>query len=900
MKRTVFLCLLSCIMTCSLLFFACHREMHFITDADYRAQVEKDFEARKLLAEGRATELFSVLDSNLSTGEREALQFLYAYMPYSDLADYDGDFFLKQVRYAFAARDTFAWGRTVPEDIFRHFVLVYRVNNENLDTARMFIFNELKDRVKGMSMYDAALEVNHWCHEKVSYRPSDMRTSAPLATIRTGLGRCGEESTLAVTALRAVGIPARQCYTPRWAHCDDNHAWVEVWVDGKWYYLGACEPAAKLNMAWFTLPATRCMMVHSNAFGRYKGEEEINYSGTLYAKINMLPNYAETRKITATVADADGKPLAETTVKFKLYNYSEYYPIAEAVTDAQGRASLATGLGDLLVWASKDGKYDYAKIDVRQSDKIALKLTRTEGKEYIENLEINPPAGKIIDDDATPEEVAANNRRLQQEDSLRNAYWQTFPTNVETCHGTSPQLQPNPNLSDEQAWEIIHKSEGNYAEIIKFINNHAEEKLAGEEIVAYDLYPDVCRETKESWNLLFDYLTSFSDKDLRDITAEVLEAHWAVPPMQPIVEREYDIYYKKGLLPARISNEMVRPYREELGKVFQGFTADSLRHWTKQHIAVDDTGNYYHCPISPVGVYKLRHADPHSRDIFFIAACRSIGIPAYMDNATGQLFVYENDKWNIVSFAEKQEPAKTGKLKLVYKGNTGLKPQYWTHFTIARFENGDFVTFDYENDPRVAKFPATLELEAGYYLLSTGNRYSDGTVLSRMEFFNIPEGSTETKEIIILPLEARAGQSYGYIAENTRATVNGNAAALVQLAREKPLVLCFIDPNSEPTRHTLKELGAMKADFEKWGGNILMVIPKDKLTQPFDKKHWNLPENTMVTTDDNGLLAKILSDTKQYFRDNYPLIFIVDNRGQLIFKSEGYRIGTAELVFKSL
>ena len=113
-------------------------------------------------------------------------------------------------------------------------------------------------------------------------------------------------------------------------------------------------------------------------------------------------------------------------------------------------------------------------------------------------------------------------------------------------------------------------------------------------------------------------------------------------------------------------------------------------------------------------------------------------------------------------------------------------------------------------------------------------------------------------------------------------------------------MLCFIDPNSEPTRQSLKELGAMKADFEKWGGNILMVIPKDKLTQPFDKKHWNLPENTMVTTDDNGLLAKILSDTKQYFRDNYPLIFIVDNRGQLTFKSEGYRIGTAELVFKSL
>jgi hypothetical protein len=153
---------------------------------------------------------------------------------------------------------------------------------------------------------------------------------------------------------------------------------------------------------------------------------------------------------------------------------------------------------------------------------------------------------------------------------------------------------------------------------------------------------------------------------------------------------------------------------------------------------------------------------------------------------------------------------------------------------------------------------------------------------------------------VIRPLEARAGQSYGYIAENTKATIDGNEVALVQLAKEKPLVLCFIDPNREPTRHTLKELGALKAVFEKWGGNILMVIPKDKLTQPFDKKHWNLPKNTLVTTDDNGLLAKILSDTKQYFRDNYPLIFIMDGKRQLVFKSEGYRIGTAELVYKTL
>ena len=129
------------------------------------------------------------------------------------------------VRASQKAADEMPWGKVIPEDLFRHFVLPVRVNNEHLDSARVVFYEELKNRVKSLSLYDAILEVNHWCHEKAIYTPSDARTSSPLATVRTAYGRCGEESTLLVAALRSVGIPARQVYTPRWAHTDDNHAW---------------------------------------------------------------------------------------------------------------------------------------------------------------------------------------------------------------------------------------------------------------------------------------------------------------------------------------------------------------------------------------------------------------------------------------------------------------------------------------------------------------------------------------------------------------------------------------------------------------------------------------------------------------------------------------------------
>ena len=122
------------------------------------------FEEVKKLASNRSDELFSIFDNNLTNEETKYLEFLYAYMPLSDLADYNGDYFLKQVRSSIESRNCFSWGDSIPEQIFRHFVLPYRVNNENPDTARQVFYKELKPRIENMNMYDAILEVNHWCH----------------------------------------------------------------------------------------------------------------------------------------------------------------------------------------------------------------------------------------------------------------------------------------------------------------------------------------------------------------------------------------------------------------------------------------------------------------------------------------------------------------------------------------------------------------------------------------------------------------------------------------------------------------------------------------------------------------------------------------------------------------
>ena len=87
---------------------------------------------------------------------------------------------------------------------------------------------------------------------------------------------------------------------------------------------------------------------------------------------------------------------------------------------------------------------------------------------------------------ATEEETAANAKRLAYEDSLRNAYTATFPTK----DNFKQLMKPNPNLTDEQAWEIICKSEGNYAIIIGGLwcpNCHSTLRAVYDEAVKFNI-----------------------------------------------------------------------------------------------------------------------------------------------------------------------------------------------------------------------------------------------------------------------------------------------------------------------------------------------------------------------------------------------------------------------------
>lgn len=302
---------------------------------------------------------------------QEYVDFLRRALPEEDRIALPDAALERVARHALTVREATPWGRSIPEWIFRDYVLFPRVNDEFPEAWHAPIWESLRARLAGLSMIEAALEVNVWCAEHVTYQSTDNRTAGPLTVLRRGCGRCGEESTLLTAALRAAGIPARQMYSPRWAHCDDNHAWVEAWLDGGWHYMGACEPEPEPDSGWFTAAASKAMLVHTRAFGEAPEGERVEREYGSFSIVNRTAAYARTRRVTVRVADG-GCPLPGAAVRFELANMAELYPISEKITDARGEAELETGCGTLRIHAT-DGNRWLARTTDAERVEIDLK-----------------------------------------------------------------------------------------------------------------------------------------------------------------------------------------------------------------------------------------------------------------------------------------------------------------------------------------------------------------------------------------------------------------------------------------------------------------------------------------------------------------------------------------------
>lgn len=869
-KRKFFqLILFSLFCALGITFCTSNREgKHLIENKQQRARIEKDFNERAERLQ-YWTESFQAEIDSLPLVEREAMMFLLAYSPLSDLPMLRPEIYKGEVRAALRARREMTWGKRIPEREFLHFVLPNRVNNEPLECWREEFYEELKERIAGLSLREAALEVNHWCHEWVTYAPSDSRTRTPLQTKRNALGRCGEESVFTVAALRAVGIPARQVYTPRWAHTDDNHAWVEVWIDGKWHFMGACEPAANLDMAWFNSSVVRAMLVHTKVFGYYEGEEDIIQRTPTFTEINCIDNYVPTRRLNVAVYDMEGKSIPDASVHYSIYNYAEFYPVASLKSNAQGESALTVGRGDMIVWAAKGEKLGYAisKGDATETLKITLQSFEELPEEV--SFKIVPPTGDPLPMTASESAIQENEKRLIQEDEIRKAYEKTFDAAINLDKKADEWELPKSELA-----RIFRAARANTTNLIQFLDKAKNKRAA------------------------LDFLNILNDKDLSDIA----NLNYPIPDSSTPFERMYRYNPRISNEPLGAGHWSLTPKVGEQQKTPQEIFA-----MLSSKTCLDDQ-NLNGTIMQPSEVLSSKYTDMRSLKVAYIALMRREGYAARINEETGhaEYSLDQGKSWIRTDFEapQKGQPSR-GMITVIATGTQ--KTKYYSHFTVARMSDTNPFpqTLYYNNETPISAdelFQQPQQVETGNYVIVTGNRMASGAVAVQMKFFTVSPNQKRTEQLE-LPEDAKEIAVIGSIDAEKLYTAlpSKKQQSILSTTGRGYFILAILKNGTEPTTHALKDLEQVSAHLNQWGRPFLFLFPNESDWNKFSTKDFpNLPQNQFWGIDTNGAIQKMIGEAVNTTNDELPIVIVADSFGRVVFVRKGYTIGLGEQILSIL
>ena len=784
-----------------------------------------------------------------------ALKFLYTTMPLSDVGNYGVSSFLDYAEHGVFLWENSPYVKKMPEEIFLNYILYHRINTEEILDCRSIFYEDLKDRVQGKSMAEAAIEINYWCAEKATYHTTDNRTIAPINVYRCGNGRCGEESTFTISALRSAGIPARQVYAPFWSHCDDNHAWVELWCDGKWYFTGACEPEPILNKGWFTNASSRAMMVHSRWFDKIVPEnEDVNGIEGNAMVLNQLRRYADVKEISIRVKKPDGTPAAGTRLSLEVFNYSQFLPIAHMVTDEKGEIHVTTGKGSLHITIMQDGLWAEGAIDTRKEDTLELTLKEFAIPEDWQNFDsIAPIDTPVNTDQPTEEQKEERDRRLAEALKIRTAKVEAF-------------------IPD---WKVD--------------------------------FVDKAGENKEVCEKLMSVLT---DKDRIDAKPAVLKSHVDAALHLKDAYPE-NIYYSYVLNP-RVFNEVMTDYRGAIAAAFTEEAKAAFREdpkaiwsWIEENIKVCPEAEQESVYFVPTASLKIRKSSELSRHILFVAIARTLGVPARlnpMDGAMEYLMpdsvkqgaeAYENSKFQAVIAGKAKEA------RLVFTDG-GLTWTYNQNWSIARLEKDGYLPLELE-DLSWENGKLAIEADPGIYRILTGNRLPNGNVFGKSLTFSVEKGEEKTVELSFR--EAKLNDMLEDIAilPFNLLEKDGTKVPAADVTRGGRKILFWLEVSKEPTEHILNELMEKKEAFEKYKENLLFIIKKEEdLNDPtLSRCRAALPGIPVLydtfTENINTLGRRMYVDPEKL-----PLILVTSGELNGIYATSGYNVGTADMLLRIL
>ncbi len=776
--------------------------------------------------------------SSLCGERKRAMEFLYHALSISDLDSYPFSLFNDFFTHAFRLREKAAWCRALDEELFFHYVLFPRINDEDLSPHRELFYRELWPRVEGLGEEAAVLAVNRWCHEQASYQMQDARTASPLTVFRCGSGRCGEESAFLAAALRSVGIAARQVYAPRWAHCDDNHAWVEALCGGRWRFLGACEPEPVLDRGWFNAAAGRAVLVHSRLFspGSHPLHGELIRDTACTDGVywyNQTARYAAAIPRVFRVMRA-GEPVSGAQLTLCLLNEAAFHPIARLSTGEDGGARILLGRGDLWVAAQGEGGFAEGLLPLEERE-LLLELQPQSAQKNSEWIPFSfraPAPGPL------PEPLGSEEKERRRQEQRQG----------ELCRQKKLEALFDPVRAREypQAEDLLREARGNFEEIFRFLSRDASpwrEKL----------------------------LRALPVKDLRDAAADILEEH--LQGALPFAEWYPEEIFSRYLLSPRIDREPLRAWRAPLAAA--PLAADTAL----------SGKNYFSLCWPPDCAFLAGRCDRHSRDILAVALYRAHGIPARLRRLDGAPEVWQEGAFQPLY------PEVCAELALI--SPQGISPAYGRDWSLARQVQEGWQNLYLQE--RWEKGRCRLSLPAGRYRLLSSLRLPSGDQLAARWEGVLQEGERKEVPLFLQSCPLREQLYCRKLPPVAARSLKG--ADSLQPAAGSPSLLLWLEEGAEPTEHLLHELAAAG---RPQGRVVLFLRGERSLRHPAVGGYLDVHPQAEVLFDDWEYDLEQLARLLGCDPERPPLCLVCNRQGKAVYAESGYRVGMAQLLLRIL
>ncbi|MCK4305806.1 MAG: transglutaminase domain-containing protein [Candidatus Eisenbacteria sp.] len=796
--------------------------------------------------------------------EREAAALILAWLPTSDLATLDLALLKEHVDVAARSYREAPWRDRLPYEIWLRYVAPHRVSQEPLQHWRGFLHDRLWPIVKDIeSMELAALAVNRWCREQVTFISTSGRDMGPLTTLKRGLGRCEEEMILAISALRSVGIPARSCATPYWPFRDNNHAWVEVWADGQWYYAESCNAPRCLNKTWFGRSARRGGFVRSVAYGEFVPEDEPLYRAEKGSTlINSTHVYTNPFLLTATVEDSP-----EADIYVNVFNFGALRPIAKL----RSGTSIEVGAGEYALTAEVDGELLWKIIQGRPGGDTRAILRASDRYDFA----ISPGFWlRYSEADAAPARdvnlVTDEEMRLHK---LRVGARKEDRAKLHSLSESETAARDSLSEKDKKRLDTILEKPMERVSLI---------------FLLLDWFCDI-----EQREALLAFLELADDKDLLQLDEAAIRAHLdgalAVRHrLEPLGLSVPESLFVANILANRIHRERACDWRSplpliELGKDAQSSLERLLAEF-RDHVE-EVEGGFFGNPMPPQDVWRLGLGTEKDLAVALVGLCRRNGFPARYRNDKVEIWLGEFIRVN--PLADNQQEASEERavemgtlvIEITRGGLPYARAESYREFMVSRVKEGHL------SSPWWDPVLGPQAWDSGDYVLCAVLRVPDGSVHARMRAFHVEPGK-ETRVSLPVDIDPSGWDPSNLI---TGASVEATIQALEDCGSQirssgtatgRPLPgtgLFFLFEPGEPATRMITALGGLVDRLAQESIQFIPVLVGDGEAQDWSQKLAEAGLEVPLRLDSSGCL-RALPEQDAVFE---PLtILIVEEEGE--------------------